>query len=103
MSPDKVRHEDVTFQVPTTLPPQGETLGQLMPLPPVLVDPPVLVEPPVLVAPPVLVEPPVLVPPPVPPVVGPEQPGASPAAANAKVPTSPRYPFRMITFEIFPN
>ena len=34
MSPDNARHDDVTFQVPTTLPPQGVTLEQVAPPPP---------------------------------------------------------------------
>src|SRR6188508_3293962 len=64
MSPDSFRQEDLTFQVPTTLPPQGDTLLQLVPepipelppapelLPPVLVVPPAPV-PPLAGAPPV--------------------------------------------------
>jgi len=53
MSPDIVRHEEVTFQVPTTLPPQGDTLEQAAGwLPPPLPFPPF--EPPPLLAPPLL-------------------------------------------------
>jgi hypothetical protein len=33
------KHDDVTFQVPTTLPPQAVTLGQEVPEPPVPVVP----------------------------------------------------------------
>ena len=47
MLPDKLRHDPVTFQVPTKSPPQGDTLVQLVappdwlpPLPPLLVAPP---------------------------------------------------------------
>jgi len=55
-----VTHDELTFQVPTTLPPQAVTLGQDAPPPVPLELPPVLVElPPVPVFPPVLELPPV--------------------------------------------
>lgn len=58
--PDNVTHEDVTFQVPTTLPPQGDTLGQE-------VEPPALPPPvPVLLAPPFVEVAPALLAPPLP-------------------------------------
>ena len=50
MSPDKVRHDDVTVQVPTMEPPHGVAVGQLPPEAPP--DPP-FGEPPVPVLPPV--------------------------------------------------
>ncbi len=53
MSPFNCRHEVVTFQVPTTLPPQGLTLVQLV-APPAAVAPPLPVAPPAPVAPPKL-------------------------------------------------
>ena len=52
MFPDKVRHDDVTFQVPTTLPPQEVPLGHwtgwvvLPELPPLAGDPPLPEAPP---------------------------------------------------------
>ena len=53
MSPDNCRHEEVTFQVPTTLPPQGVTLEQAAGwLPPLPGDPPFPLELPPLAAPP---------------------------------------------------
>ena len=42
MSPDNAKHEDATFQVPTALPPQADTLGQFS-VPPVVL--PVTVAP----------------------------------------------------------
>src|SRR5450432_2927337 len=44
LSPETVRQEGVTFQLPTTLPPQGVTLAPLLQEPPVLGEPPL--EPP---------------------------------------------------------
>jgi hypothetical protein len=99
MLPVRLRHDDETFHVPTTLPPQGDTLLQAGP-PPVPVVPPVAAAPPVPSAPP-MPTPPVLVAPPfevAPPVPVPEsvlQPGPTAPAANAKAPTRPKYPFRM--------
>ncbi len=99
------RHDDVTDQVPTTVPPQGVTLGQLEPppvaaplppvavvppvagIPPVAVSPPLLDVPPVAVVPPAVVTPPVLLVPPVdvaPPV--PELPPVDVAPALDEVP-----------------
>jgi hypothetical protein len=79
MSPDKVRHDDVTLQVPTTLPPQGVPLGQFVPpvLPPLaeeLLLPPFPPEFPPELLPPELLPPELL--PPEPPfaVVPPEPP-----------------------------
>jgi hypothetical protein len=101
MGPDNFRHEDVTFQVPTTSPPQGDTFVQLS-APPEPALPPVLVEPPVLVLPPVRVEPPVPALPPVvePPVdVAPPEPLLQPVpaavAASDNTPTSLRSPCRI--------
>jgi hypothetical protein len=55
-----VTHDELTFQVPTTLPPQAVTLGQDAPPPVPLEVPPVPVElPPAPVVPPVLELPPV--------------------------------------------
>ena len=51
MSPDKARQDDVTFQVPTTLPPQAVPLGQDAPPPVPLELPPVPTPPPVAVSP----------------------------------------------------
>jgi hypothetical protein len=95
MSPDNFRQDDVTFQVPTTLPPQGDTLVQFSEppeLPPVLMEPPLLVvEPPVLVEPPVAVEPPL--------ELGPDaeslpQLGPAAVAASTNAPMAPSGPFR---------
>jgi len=46
MIPEMLMHDDVTFQVPTTSPPQGVPLGQEPPPPPVLVVPPLPDAPP---------------------------------------------------------
>jgi hypothetical protein len=65
MSPDNFRHEDVTFQVPTTLPPHAATLVQFS-------EPPEPPEPPLpelasgLAEPPVPLEPALALPPPEP-------------------------------------
>jgi len=53
MSPDSARHDDVTFQVPTTEPPHAVTPGQLGTDPPLPVVAPVGVAPPEPVVPPV--------------------------------------------------
>jgi len=69
MSPDKVRQDDVTDQVPTTEPPQALAVGQLPPeVPP---EPLPVAVPPVPVFPP-LPEPPLLVPVPPLPLFPPE-------------------------------
>ncbi len=60
MAPVSSRHEDVTFQVPTTSPPQAITLAQSVGM---TVEPPVPVAPPVPPAPPVPTPPEPLVPP----------------------------------------
>ena len=99
MSPDKARHDEVTFQVPTRLPPQEEPLGQLLvlvapPLPPLAGEPPLPVLPPLPVVPP---EPPPL------PIVPPEpelelepvQPLAAMIQTRAVTLASPSNPFRM--------
>src|SRR6187431_3377769 len=39
MSPDSLRHDDVTFHAPTTLPPQGDSGLQLGAAPPLLAPP----------------------------------------------------------------
>ena len=68
LAPVSSRQEDVTFQVPTTSPPQGLTSVQLAGMtvvPPVPVTPPVPLAPPVP-TPPVTVAPPVTGAPPVP-------------------------------------
>src|SRR6187399_2354011 len=94
MSPDSFRHEDATFQVPTTLPPQAETFGQLI----ALLDP---APPPAPVAPlepdvPPLGLPPLPLPPPVPRPPEPStwppvsvQPVPAAAAASVNAPKSP--------------
>jgi hypothetical protein len=43
--PFTVRHDDITVQVPTTLPPQGDTFEQDGPLPPAPVVPPLELPP----------------------------------------------------------
>jgi len=69
-SPVTFRHDDVTVQVPTTLPPQGVTLSQdalpppLPELPPVSTPPELLELPPVSTPPELLELPPVPTPPP---------------------------------------
>jgi hypothetical protein len=72
-SPDRLRHDDVTFQVPTTSPPHGVAVGQLLPvLPPLPGEPPL--------------------PPPPPPEL--PQPWVA-IEARASALTSPKSPFRM--------
>src|ERR1039457_2978401 len=65
--PLTVRHDDVTFQAPTTSPPHGVTLvapeQDAPPLPPVPVAPPLAELPPVPLFPPLLELPPVPAPP----------------------------------------
>jgi hypothetical protein len=105
MSPDNFRHEDVTFQVPTTSPPQGDPAGQLLgwlllpPEPPLVEDPP-LPEPP-LAFPPFADEPPL--PPPLPPLppLEPPQPFVAIAEARTTVVTSPTSTFRMRPLDVF--
>jgi hypothetical protein len=57
------RHDELTVQVPTTSPPQAETLVQDPELPPVLEFPPDPVDPPLLEFPPEPFDPPLLEPP----------------------------------------
>jgi hypothetical protein len=64
--PDVVRHDEVTFQVPSTSPPQGVTLVHEPPAPPLPVLPPLAVDPPLAVLPPLAVDPPLAVLPPEP-------------------------------------
>ena len=56
MSPDKVRHDDITFHVPTTEPPQGVAVehfgGPCVPPDPLPEDPPLPVVPPLADEPP---------------------------------------------------
>ena len=44
ISPDSLRHEEVTFQTPVTSPPQGESPVQVGPAPPLLAPPPPTLE-----------------------------------------------------------
>ena len=89
MSPDIFRHEDVAFQVPTTLPPQADTFGQLIEPPepdpmPALFEPPEPPVPPLGLPPP---EPPVAPRPAEPPVPPPEsvlQPVPAAVVASAR-------------------
>lgn len=89
MSPDKVRHDDVTFQVPTTLPPQEVPLGHwttwvvLPELPPLPGEPPLPGAPPDLLAPELLLppEPPPELAPPEPPLL----PGEEVEHANPRI------------------
>jgi hypothetical protein len=100
MSPDKVRHEDVTVQVPTTSPPQDSPLGQLLVAPPLPLLPPVAREPPLPVLPPVAREPPLAVLPPValepplpaPPLELPPLPGAPPLEPELELELEPVQP-----------
>jgi hypothetical protein len=99
MSPDKLRHDVSTFQVPTRVPPHEVPLGQLglvvePPLPPLAVPPLLLPD-----VPPELDEPPALPPlPVVPPELGlellPPQPATS-IHARAATLARPTSPFRM--------
>jgi hypothetical protein len=87
-SPVTFRHDDVTFQVPTTLPLQGVTFGQstgwLLPplpaLPPLPGDPPFAFEPPLELPP---------VPPALPPLELPPVPPAPPPPELPPVPPAP--------------
>lgn len=93
MSPDKVRHEDVTFQVPVKSPAHVDPFGQLAGwvVPPEA--PPLAEEPP-------LPAPPLEVPPlPDPPPPEPLQPLIAIVEARATALTSPMSPFRMIPHE----
>jgi hypothetical protein len=85
MSPDSFKHDEETFQVPTTLPPHGVTLLQLAPV----LDPPV-VEPAVVLEPAVLAEPPVLLPAVPPPVTCELQPTPTAKATPTDTPKKPR-------------
>jgi hypothetical protein len=97
MLPDKVRHEEVTFQVPTTSPPQEDPSVQLDVVPPEAVEPPLpappaAVEPP-LPAPPLAVEPPLPTPPlPAPPLALPPLPPVALAPPVALPPLPPPAP-----------
>jgi hypothetical protein len=55
---ERRRHDELTFQAPTTSPPQAETLVQDPELPPVLEAAPAPVDPPLCPLPPEPVEPP---------------------------------------------
>src|SRR6478609_7178192 len=79
ISPDSLRHDDVTLQAPTTLPPQGESALQLDPVP----------APPLLLLPP-FEPPPMAGAPAAPPVLDPLlHPAAAPNAASMNTLKSP--------------
>src|SRR6188768_865804 len=98
MSPDIFRHDDVTFQAPTTLPPHGVTLVQLAVGPP----PPPLGRPPVLLAPPLELPPVEAVP--APPGESSLMLQAVPAAsaASTKTPKNHNCPFRTVVRDSSP-
>jgi hypothetical protein len=81
-TPPTLKHDELTFQVPTTSPPHAGTLEQEPPAPPVLlVLPPAPTMPPVLDTPPLPVVPPVLLA--VPPLAGtPPFPGLPPVGVG---------------------
>ena len=112
MSPEMVKHEDVTVQVPTKLPPHEVPLGQLAgvvvpPWPPLAGAPPLPDLPPVPVVPPLETPPLPVVPPELPPLPDPPVPESEPEPppqpttaiipARVDTPTRVKNPFRMET------